>query len=74
MADLGWMTLAVPEEAGGIGMSAVAVASLDSAVTDVTVSIAAERTTLNGTALSAMIYENSINPIIHSRRKEHDYI
>jgi alkylation response protein AidB-like acyl-CoA dehydrogenase len=27
MADLGWTTLAVPEEAGGIGMNAVAVAS-----------------------------------------------
>ncbi len=27
MADLGWTTLAVPEEAGGIGMSAVSVAS-----------------------------------------------
>ena len=27
MADLGWTTLAVPEEAGGIGMSTVAVAS-----------------------------------------------
>lgn len=28
MAELGWTTLAVPEEAGGIGMSAVAVATL----------------------------------------------
>lgn len=28
MAELGWTTLAVPEEAGGLGMSAVAVATL----------------------------------------------